>query len=30
MSTCNLGCKYHIVWCPKYRFGVMKGQCKSK
>ena len=18
-------CKYHIVWCPKYRFKVMKG-----
>ena len=19
-------CKYHIVWCPKYRFRVLKGQ----
>ena len=18
-------CKYHIVWCPKYRFRIMKG-----
>ena len=19
-------CKYHIVWCPKYRFGVLTGE----
>ena len=19
-------CAYHIVWCPKYRFRIMKGQ----
>ena len=19
-------CKYHIVWCPKYRFRILKGQ----
>ena len=19
-------CKYHLVWCPKYRFGIMKGE----
>jgi putative transposase len=19
-------CKYHIVWCPKYRFRIMKGE----
>ena len=19
-------CKYHIVWCPKYRFRIMKGK----
>ncbi len=19
-------CSYHIVWCPKYRFRIMKGQ----
>ena len=18
-------CKYHIVWCPKYRFQILKG-----
>ena len=19
-------CKYHIVWCPKYRFRILKGE----
>ena len=19
-------CKYHIVWCPKYRFQILKGK----
>ncbi len=19
-------CKYHIIWCPKYRFKIMKGE----
>ena len=19
-------CKYHIVWCPKYRYRILKGQ----
>ena len=19
-------CKYHLVWCPKYRFRIMKGE----
>ena len=19
-------CKYHVVWCPKYRFRIMKGE----
>jgi hypothetical protein len=19
-------CKYHIVWCPKYRFQILRGQ----
>ncbi|MEA3287835.1 MAG: IS200/IS605 family transposase [Candidatus Marinimicrobia bacterium] len=22
-------CKYHVVWCPKYRFRVMEGQARS-
>ena len=21
-------CKYHVVWCPKYRFRVMDGQIR--
>jgi putative transposase len=19
-------CKYHLVWCPKYRFQILKGE----
>jgi putative transposase len=19
-------CKYHVVWCPKYRFRILKGE----
>ncbi len=19
-------CKYHVVWCPKYRFGILRGE----
>lgn len=22
-------CKYHIVWCPKYRFRILKGPVKK-
>ena len=22
-------CKYHIVWCPKYRFRILKGQIQK-
>ncbi len=20
-------CKYHLIWCPKYRFRILKGKC---
>ena len=23
-------CQYHIVWCPKYRFGVLEGEIKKE
>ena len=23
-------CQYHIVWCPKYRFRVLKGEIKTE
>ncbi|MCK5231127.1 MAG: transposase, partial [Desulfobulbaceae bacterium] len=23
-------CKYHIVWCPKYRFKVLRGEIKEE
>lgn len=23
-------CKYHIVWCPKYRFNILKGTMEKK
>jgi len=22
-------CKYHIVWCPKYRFRILKGEVEK-
>jgi putative transposase len=22
-------CKYHIVWCPKYRFRILKGEVRE-
>ena len=22
-------CKYHIVWCPKYRFRILKGEAEE-
>jgi hypothetical protein len=22
-------CKYHIIWCPKYRFKIMKGALRE-
>jgi len=22
-------CKYHIVWCPKYRFRILKGAVRK-
>jgi len=22
-------CKYHVIWCPKYRFKIMKGPVKT-
>ena len=22
-------CKYHIIWCPKYRFKIMKGELRQ-
>ena len=22
-------CKYHVVWCPKYRFRILRGEGKS-
>ena len=22
-------CKYHIIWCPKYRFKIMKGALRQ-
>ena len=23
-------CKYHVVWCPKYRYRILKGEIKSQ
>jgi putative transposase len=23
-------CKYHVVWCPKYRYRVLKGEVKTQ
>ena len=23
-------CKYHVVWCPKYRYRILKGEVKSQ
>lgn len=22
-------CKYHLIWCPKYRFRILKGEVKQ-
>ena len=26
LSHCLWHCQYHIVWCPKYRYRILKGQ----
>ena len=25
LSHSTWDCKYHLVWCPKYRFQILKG-----
>lgn len=30
LSHCKYLVQYHIVWCPKFRFGVIKGDVEQK
>ena len=29
-SHCKYLIQYHIIWCPKFRFAVLKGDVESK
>ncbi len=30
LSHVNLGCKHHIVWCPKYRRNKLYGEIRCR
>ena len=28
-AHCKYLCQYHLVWCPKFRFGVLNGEVQE-